>query len=164
MTATRDAEFTDFVAASRGSLLRVAYLLCGDWARAEDVTQVSLVKLYLAWARVHTSAEAYARTIIARTAVDEHRRAWRREVNTADLSDAGRDDPDTSHRLDLRAALLRLPPRQRQVVVLRYYEQLSVQETATALGITTGTVKSSCARGLAALNLLLTEGEELIRP
>lgn len=162
--SARDSEFTVFVAGGRKSLLRVAFLLCGDWAKAEDIVQVSLVKLYLAWARVHTSPETYARTIIMRSVVDEHRRPWRREVSTAETADVGREDPDPAHRLDLHAALLQLPLRQRQVVVLRYFEQLSVQETATTLGVTTGTVKSSCARGLTALNHLLTDGEELIRP
>ena len=113
---------------------------------------------------MHSQPEAYVRTIIARTAVDEHRRAWRRGRSTADPPDPTYESVDPSAGPTLRAALLKLPPRQRQVVVLRYYERLSVRETAASLGITNGTVKSSCARGLATLNDLLTEGEELIRP
>ncbi|WP_375430899.1 SigE family RNA polymerase sigma factor [uncultured Friedmanniella sp.] len=160
---SRDSEFSAYVAEQRDRLLRTAYLLSGDWARAEDVTQIALSKLYLAWHRVEQSRDAYARQIVVRAAVDERRRPWRREVSTPDhLLDAGpaREQDDLPQALVLRAALLALPPRQRQVVVLRFYQDLSVQETAEILAVTTGTVKSTCARALLHLNHLLSETTE----
>lgn len=161
--STRDAEFSGFVNDQRDRLLRTAYLLCGDWARAEDVTQIALSKLYLAWHRIEDSREAYARQIVVRSAVDERRRPWRREVSTPDhLLDLGSDvsREELPRGTELRRALLALPPRQRQVVVLRYYQDLSVQDTADLLAITSGTVKSTCARALLRLHELLSATTE----
>ena len=162
-TTSRDAAFADFVAAKQTQLRRVAYALCGDWHRAEDLVQTALAKLYVAWPRVHTAGaeEAYARTIIVRANIDESRRPWRRErtgIETAETS----LDPDHSveERSSLVAALQQLPPMQRRTVVLRHWLDLSVEETARELGISTGTVKSHTSRALSALHTLMSEPEQ----
>ena len=156
----RDVEFTSYVTAHRRRLVRAAFLLCGNWAQAEDVTQISLAKLYVAWSRIKRSRgpDAYVCRIITRTVVDESRRPWRRELLTGNGFDDAADDSSVSAKpvdRDLASALLRLPLRQRQTVVLRHYWGLSVQETAELLGISTGSVKSHCSRGLHRLNELL---------
>lgn len=153
----RDEAFTAFVMAHRARLLRAAYLICGDASRAEDITQIALSKLYVAWHRVEGSHESFARMIIARTAVDESRRPWRREVSVADHGELAVVDAagNTAIRMTLRRALLMLPLRQRQVVVLRHYWGLTVQETAAMLALSPGTVKSHASRALKRLNVLL---------
>lgn len=153
----RDEAFTALVVAHRDRLLRAAYLICGDASRAEDVTQIALSKLYVAWPRVEGSHESFARTIIARTAVDESRRPWRREVSVADHDEFPDVDAagNTAIRMTLRRALMTLPLRQRQVVVLRHYWGLPVRETADMLALSPGTVKSHASRALKRLNILL---------
>ncbi|MGI3785733.1 MAG: SigE family RNA polymerase sigma factor [Janthinobacterium lividum] len=153
-------EFTAFVREHRRRLVRSAFLLCGSWAHAEDVTQISLEKLYVAWPRIRSRGpDAYVRTIITRTVIDESRRPWRREspVDAQQLTDTPAADPraDTGVGPDLLRALLTLPVRQRQTVVLRHYWGLSVEETAQHLGISTGSVKSHCSRGMHQLDTLL---------
>lgn len=161
----RDVEFTAFVVDRRQVLLRTAYLLCGSWSQAEDVVQIALSKLYVAWPRVQpsTGAYAYARQIVARTAVDEWRRPWRREVSGGVelLEDAPRrDDRHPADEIALRTALAGLPRRQRQVVVLRYWSGLSVAETAADLRVSEGAVKGYTSRALARLHELLTDQDE----
>lgn len=155
----RDEAFTAFVRVHRKRLLRAAYLVSGDAARAEDVTQIALSKLYVAWFRVDGTHESYVRTIISRTAADEARRPWRREVSgEVDEGLLGSEGDEASAavaRLTLRTALLTLPVRQRQVVVLRHYWGMSVLETAAMLGLSQGTVKSHGSRALKRLNVLL---------
>lgn len=153
----RDEAFTAFVVAHRDRLLRAAYLICGDASRAEDVTQIALSKLYVAWHRVEGSHEAFARTIIARTAVDESRRPWRREVAFGEHDGLAVVDAagNVATRITLRRALLMLPLRQRQVVVLRHYWGLPVRETAAMLALSPGTVKSHASRALKRLNELM---------
>jgi RNA polymerase sigma-70 factor (sigma-E family) len=136
-----------------------AYLLCDDWHLAEDLTQTAFAKLYLAWARINRreALDAYVRRVIVHVFLDE-RRPWRRERSTAPEGDAfrqSRDDPDVAERLALRAALAAVPPRQRATLVLRFWADLSVEETAQVLGCSAGTVKSQTARGLATLRGVL---------
>ena len=158
-----EAAYREFVAARMAHLRRVAYLVCGDWHLAEDAVATALARLYLAWNRVRDAdkIDAYARTMVVRAVVDEHRRPWRRErANYEDavaLSNRSVTDPTSQidDRLMVREALSRLPRRRRAVLVLRFYEGLSVDETAEALGCSAGTVKSQTARGLAALRDLL---------
>jgi RNA polymerase sigma-70 factor (sigma-E family) len=152
-----DAEFTEYVGARRKALLTTAYFCCGSWSHAEDVLQIALAKLYVAWPRVRRnhSEEAYVRRIIVNTAIDESRRPWRRERPVDALPDEACDAADRAERGDLMTALAALPPRQRQVVVLRHWLGLSVEETAADLGIGAGTVKSQTARGLAAVRARL---------
>jgi len=157
---SRDAEFGAFVAARQAHLRRIAYALCGDWHRAEDLLQISLVKLYVAWPRIHTAGreEAYARQIIVRANIDESRRPSRRESPGLD----GRDVAAPEHlpheeRSALFDALQALPTMQRKVVVLRHWLGLSVAETAHELRISEGTVKSHSSRGLESLRGVLAE-------
>ena len=156
----RDAAYTAFVRARRTHLRRIAYALCGDWHRADDLVQTALVKLYVAWPRLQRegNAEAYVRTIIVRSNIDESRRPWRRERSGLE----GRDEPareplPVEERSELFEALQRLPPMQRRTVLLRHWLGLSVAETAAELRINQGTVKSHTSRGLATLQSSLRE-------
>jgi RNA polymerase sigma-70 factor (sigma-E family) len=155
----RDAAFAEFVRARRTHLRRIAYAICGDWHRADDLVQTSLVKLYVAWPRINRDGgeEAYVRTIIVRADIDEHRRPWRRETPGLPVADrAARKPLPTEERSALFEALQALPPMQRKVVVLRHWLGLSVAETARELRISEGTVKSHGHRGLAALREVLS--------
>jgi RNA polymerase sigma-70 factor (sigma-E family) len=147
-----DSEFSEFFAGHAHALRGTAYLLCGDWHRAEDITQVALTKLYLAWPKLaaHDKLDGYARQIVVRTFLAENRRLWRRREHlTDDLPEPGTPAEDVAGRVAMAQALAGVPPRQRAVLVLRYWHDLSVEETAAALGCSTGTVKSQAARGLA---------------
>ncbi|MFJ5988127.1 SigE family RNA polymerase sigma factor [Lentzea sp. NPDC092896] len=157
----RDREFGEFVDARALVMRRTAYLLCGDWHRAEDIVQSALIKMYVAWARVRKdSVDAYARKVLVRTAIDETRRGFFQRERPVDAVPE-LAAPDSTSDLDLREALDTLPPGQRAVVVLRYWEDLSITETARILGRTEGTVKSQAAKGLAALRHLLEDEPEL---
>ncbi|ONI82362.1 RNA polymerase subunit sigma-24 [Saccharothrix sp. ALI-22-I] len=152
----RDREFDEYVDARALVMRRTAYLLCGDWHRAEDLVQTALTKLYVAWPRVRRDAspDAYARKVLVRAAIDDSRRAFRRRETVVDAV-PDTPVPSAASDLDVRRALASLPAGQRTVVVLRYWEDLSVTETARLLGRTEGTVKSQAAKGLAALRDLL---------
>jgi RNA polymerase sigma-70 factor (sigma-E family) len=161
--ASRDDEFSAFVEARQVHLRRIAYALCGDWHRADDLLQTALVKLYVAWPRLHLDGreEAYARQVIVRANIDESRRPWRRERSGLDGHDpAARTGPSTEERSALFDALQDLPVMQRKVVVLRHWLGLSVEETASELGIATGTVKSHSSRGLEKLKAALASTEQ----
>jgi RNA polymerase sigma-70 factor (sigma-E family) len=154
----RDAAFVEYVAARQAHLRRIAYAVCGDWHRADDVLQTALTKLYLAWPRLRddTSPDAYVRRIIVRTDIDDRRRPWRRERSGLDGHERpSRPGLPVEERSALFEALQALPPMQRRTVVLRYWLGLSVQETARELGISEGTVKSHASRGLASLQRVL---------
>jgi RNA polymerase sigma-70 factor (sigma-E family) len=154
----RDAAFVEYVAARQAHLRRIAYAVCGDWHRADDVLQTALTKLYLAWPRLRddTSPDAYVRRIIVRTDIDDRRRPWRRERSGLDGHERpARPGLPVEERSALFEALQALPPMQRRTVVLRYWLGLSVQETARELGISEGTVKSHASRGLASLQRVL---------
>jgi RNA polymerase sigma-70 factor (sigma-E family) len=147
--------FEEFVAARRPALLRTAYLLTGNHADAEDLVQAALVKTVPHWRRIADRPEPYVRQVLARESVSRWRRRRWRETPTSDLPERHADGPDLDQREALRRALDVLAPRQRAVIVLRYYEDLTEQETATALGIAVGTVKSQARDGLARLRGLL---------
>lgn len=149
-----DGEFARYFDERAHSLRATAYLLCGDWHQAEDITQAALLKLYLAWPRLarHDALDAYARKIVLRTFLSEHRRVWRkREKLTGELPEVPAETAGTEQEMLIRHALSGIAPKQRAVLVLRYFEDLSVEETAAALGCSTGNVKSQSARGLANL-------------
>jgi RNA polymerase sigma-70 factor (sigma-E family) len=152
-----DAEFAALFAGRVAAVRRTAYLLCGDWQQAEDLTQTAFAKLYAAWPRLRDSAaaEGYLRRILTRSYVDDGRRPWRRERSAATLPDSPARGADTEDRLVLLAALASVPKRQRACLVLRYFADCSVEETAVALGCTAGTVKSNTSRGLDALRAAL---------
>ena len=152
-----DEQFTEFVHATWPSLYRTAYLLIGDRAEAEDLVQTALAKTYASWGKVREleAAPGYARTTLVNTATSWfRRRSWRNERPTEHLPDISVSH-DPSDRPALMDALAQLPPRQRAVVVLRYYEDLSVAQTAAALDISEGTVKSQTSEALARLRTLL---------
>jgi RNA polymerase sigma-70 factor (sigma-E family) len=154
----RDAGFAEYFAARSDAMRGTAYLLCGDWHRAEDLVQTAFTKLYLAWNRVsrHESLDGYLRQTLIRTFLDERRRGWWRRERTTDLTVDGTQPPDSPEsRLVLLEALAAVPPRQRAVLVLRYWEDLSIDETAAILACSTGTVKSQAAKGLQTMRGLL---------
>lgn len=151
------AGFEEFVAARRAALLRSAYLLTGDHQDAEDLVQVALVKAVPHWHRIADHPEPYVRRILARESVNRWRRRRWREVSTDLLPErpVGSVDPDDGS--VVRDALVSLAPRQRAVIVLRYYEDLTERQTADALGISVGTVKSQARDGLARLRATLPD-------
>jgi RNA polymerase sigma-70 factor (sigma-E family) len=146
-------EFDAFVAARSQALLRTAFLLTSDWCLAEDLLQTALTKSWFAWRRIDGAPEAYVRRVIATTYATWWRRRWRAEHPSAEPPDRG--VPDQTGTVDSRDELWRaigtLSRRQRAVIVLRYYEDLSEAEIAATLGISVGTVKSSASRALAML-------------
>lgn len=158
----RDAEFTEFVAARMSALRKVAYLLCQDWHRADDLVQVAITRLYANWHRasVMEHTEAYVRTILVRAYLSERRSGWARRVNLdGTVPDLAGAQPDRDAALDIHAALAGLPPRQRATIVLRFYCDLTVDQVANVLGCTPGTVKSQTAKGLAGLKRALEPTE-----
>jgi RNA polymerase sigma-70 factor (sigma-E family) len=158
-----EAAFREFVSVQMDQLRGLAYLTCGDWQLAEDAVCTVLAKLYARWTKVDRP-DAYARTMVVRAAVDEVRRPWwRREQAAGDtLPDrpSHRDEAsDVLDRMTVLDALRALPLQQRAVLVLRYLEGRSVSETAEALRIAEGTVKTNTARGLAKLRQWLDVAE-----
>ena len=153
------AEFS-VVARDRARLWRhIAYLMCGDWARAEDLVQQAMLRMYTRWHRIDPGGiDAYARKVITRLAIDESRRPYRRYEQGGELPEVAAHSSSMEDALAVRDALQQVPPKQRAAIVLRYYQELSVAETAAALGVSEGTVKSQTARGLATLRLHLTTG------
>jgi RNA polymerase sigma-70 factor (sigma-E family) len=160
----RDTEFGEYLESRATVMRRTAYLLCGgDWHRAEDLVQTTLTKIYVAWSRIRRdgSVDAYSRKIMVRAAIDESRRAYRRRESVVEHLPETESTPPggVEDAVDVRRALARLPAGQRAVVVLRYWEDLSVAETAAALGKSEGTIKSQAAKGLAAMRRLLSTDE-----
>ena len=142
--------FDEFVVARMPALLRTAYLLTGSHQDAEDLVQVALMKAVPHWRRIADHPEPYVRRILARESVSRWRgRRWR-EVHTDRVPETSVDGPNDD-RLALQQALAGLAPRQRAVIVLRYYEDLTEAETARVLGISVGTVKSQARDALARL-------------
>jgi RNA polymerase sigma-70 factor (sigma-E family) len=157
---TVEREFTDFVVARTHALLRVAHALTGDAHAAEDLVQQALAKAFLHWRRIRGDAEPYVKRIIYHDSASRwRRRSHRAETAMADPPDRHVPDSaqDTAVRLQLRRALLELPPRQRAVLVLRYLEDLSVDETADILGCRPGTVASQASRALVKLRELVPD-------
>lgn len=147
------AGFDNFVAARSPRLLRVAYLFTRDWSEAEDLLQTALVKAWFAWGRLDDQPEAYVRKIIATTFISWRRRRWNSEVSHADVPEQSVPDGTgaVEDRYGLWPALGRLPRRQRAVLVLRFFEDLTEAQVAAALGISIGTVKSQTSKALAKL-------------
>jgi RNA polymerase sigma-70 factor (sigma-E family) len=160
MSDADEAAFRAFAHTRRPALRRTAYLMCGDWHQADDLVQTTLTKLYVAWRRVRTTEapDGYARRILTRTFLDERRRPWRRESPVEVLDDRPSSAAASDEAaIDLRDALARLPARQRATVVLRFWADASVTETADALGCSEGTVKSQTARAINTLRSLLAD-------
>ena len=166
--SARDADFEAYMLARHSGLLRTAYLLTGDQHTAEDLVQTALAKLYLSWDKVHRREliDGYVRRII----INEHnslwRRAWkRRELSTDSVPDrpTGEDRHDDGRSAALWEFVQTLPRKQRAVIVLRYYEDLSEAETADILGISIGTVKSQASRALAGMRARVRENPVLAK-
>ena len=152
---TDDAAFCAFVTARSAALLRTAYLLTHDEGMAEDLLQTALTKTWFVWDRLDDDPLRYVRRVLVTTSVSWWRRRWTHELPTEALPELpvpGAID-DRAGAQDLWIAIGHIPVRQRAVIVLRYYEDLSEAETADLLGCSVGTVKSQCSRALAKLRL-----------
>ncbi|MFD8493986.1 MULTISPECIES: SigE family RNA polymerase sigma factor [unclassified Amycolatopsis] len=165
MNQRDEQEFAEYFAAKRDSVRRTAYMLCGDWHKADDLAQTAFVALHRRWTKIRDRAatDAYVRKTLVRASIDESRRPWRRERDTEVLPEpdvvGDRLDDQVATRQDLIVALRQVPPRQRAVLVLRFFEGMDVSGAAKALGCSEGNVKSQTARGLANLREVL--GEEV---
>ena len=168
MDALAEADFERYFRARRDAIRRTAYLMCGDWHRADDHTQAAFVALHRHWRRVRDKGalDAWMRRTLMRAVVDESRRPWRRERFTDDVVAVDKvvADPDVTTRHVLVDGLRSVPPRQRAVLVLRYLDGLDVAATAAALGCSEGTVKSQTSHGLAAPRTALGGSLDDLRP
>jgi RNA polymerase sigma-70 factor (sigma-E family) len=153
-----EAGYVEYVSGRMTALRRTAYLLCQDWHAADDLVQVAVTRLFAHWARARRmeNLDAYVRKILVHAFISQRRSAWDRKVVLAgsppEASAAGHDREGA---LDVRDALLGVPPRQRATLVLRFYCDLDVEQAAAALGCSAGTVKSQTAKGLAAMRRVL---------
>lgn len=161
MRADDEAEFRSFAASNMRALRRTAFLLCGDWHHADDVVQNVLTKLYSNWPKIQhrENVGAYVRKMVVRATFERRRRfSWHREVSFAQPPETPTaDEPHVEDCVVLLSALAKIPPRQRAVLTLRFWDDLDVAQTASILGCTEGTVKSQTARGLSALRALLAD-------
>lgn len=159
MTADEEA-FTEFVAARTAALSRTAYLLTGNHHDAEDLVQTALFKAAKQWGRIRSEPEAYVRRILYTENISRWRKHGRRamEYPTEQLADqAAAAAPDADTRVSLQRALDKLTPKQRTVLVLRYYEDLTEEQTAGAMGVRLGTVKSQTRHALMRIQQLSPE-------
>jgi RNA polymerase sigma-70 factor (sigma-E family) len=151
VNGNRDDDYTEYVAARLPSLRRLAAVLCDDWQRADDLVQAALTKLYVQWSRVRAAShpDAYTRTVLVREFIHERRSPWAKWVSlTAEMTEPPAATVDHDAVLDLRAAVAALPARQRATLVLRFYCDLNVDQSAEILGCSPGTVKSQTAKAL----------------
>jgi RNA polymerase sigma-70 factor (sigma-E family) len=161
VSRSRDAEYTEYVAARLSSLRRLAAVLCDDWQRADDLVQAALVKLYVHWGQVRAAShtDAYARAVLVREFIHDRRSTWAKRVSlSGQVTDSPAVAADHDAALDLRAAVAALPARQRATLVLRFYCDLNVEQAAEVLGCSPGTVKSQTARALDAVRRALGPG------
>lgn len=160
MGRDRDEEFRAWAQARRAALRRTAFLLTADWFLADDLVQETLTRMYVVWTRAARTGDptGYARRVLVNLTTDHRRRPSRREQPSDDLPDSsapaadGSDDRDT-----LLAALRRVPAGQRACLVLRFWEDLSVEQAATVMGTTPGNVKSQTSRGLETLRVAMAD-------
>lgn len=157
--STRDRDFAEFVGTRWSSLFRLAYLLAGSPSGAEDLLQTTLEKAYVKWSRIQQldHPEAYVRKMLANTAASGGRRAWRGERPTEELPERldGSDEVPVLDRALLWPLVCALPARQRAVIVLRYYEDLTEAQIGEVLGCAPGTVKSQASAAMATLKRAL---------
>lgn len=167
MRAAEEREVREFVSVRLLAMRRFAYLLCGDPHDADDVVSATLAKLVRRWPKVRRleHPDSYLRRMLVRTYLDERRRPWRRERPTDPVPEPEPGPSplaDVVDRATLLALLATLPPRRRAVLVLRFFEDLSVEQTAEALGCAVGTVKAHTHQGLADLKARLGGQPQLI--
>lgn len=162
--AAGERRFRDYVRERQTALRRTAYLLCGDWYQADDLVQTALTKLFLHWRRASKAdnLDAYAHTVLVRVFIDERRRGWWRVRLGGRLPDRQDSSDDPEIRLALQQALTQLAPRQRAAVVLRFYQDLSVEQVAEVLGCRPGTVKSQTSRALTTLQKVLVANQVVL--
>jgi RNA polymerase sigma-70 factor (sigma-E family) len=156
---TEEAAYREYVTMRMDVLRRTAYLLCHNWHTADDLVSTTLAKLYDKWRRAQQAdnVDAYVRAMLVNVWLDERRRPWRREVSTDRLPDVAQvAPPSPGEHAELMPLLRALPKKRRAVLVLRFYLDHSVEETAEMLGISTGTVKSQTARGLETLRAAIS--------
>jgi RNA polymerase sigma-70 factor (sigma-E family) len=166
-----EQEFAEYFAARRDAVRRTAYLICGDWHRADDLAQAAFVSLHRRWRKIRDreALDAYVRRSLVRASIDESRRPWRREHSAEVVPESATAEPVDSlgDAVATRSALVdglqQVPPRQRAVLVLRFLEGQSVADVAASLKCTEGTVKSQTARGLDALRDALGDALDDLR-
>ncbi|GLZ37603.1 SigE family RNA polymerase sigma factor [Actinokineospora sp. NBRC 105648] len=169
MDQREEQEFAEYFAARRDAVRRTAYMLCGDWHRADDLAQTAFVALHRRWRKIRDrgALDAYVRRSVVRAMIDETRRPWRRERHVEEVPEVATSDAEVGETVANRSALLgglaKVPPRQRAVLVLRFLEGLDVAGTAQALKCSEGTVKSQTARGLATLRSVLGDAVDDLR-
>jgi RNA polymerase sigma-70 factor (sigma-E family) len=161
-----DADFLAWVQAQREPLRRTAFLICGDWYLADDLVQEATARVYAKWPRLASRGEpnAYARKIVINLVNDYGRRPARREISHEYIPEpfvraAPDGSADDSVQARVLSALGDLPPGQRAVLVLRFWDDQSLEQTAAILGISVGTVKSQSSRGLTSLRTSLADLE-----
>jgi RNA polymerase sigma-70 factor (sigma-E family) len=150
---TNATEFAEFASAASPRLRRMAFLMCGNWHTAEDLTQTALAKVFASWPRVRRqeAVHAYTTRTLVNTYLADRRLRRNGEVLTDRLPDRPAGGPAPEDRIVVLDALATLPPRSRAVVILRYWADLNVEQTAAVLGCSPGTVKSQTARALSRL-------------
>ncbi len=158
---TDRSSFDEFVHARSRALAQTAYLLTGNHHTAQDLVQHALVQTARHWERISTSPEAYARRIMYHQNISWWRKLGVKEVPLG-AHDAGVTPPDTALRLTLEDALARLTTKQRTILVLRYFEDLTEVQTAAAVGVSVGTVKSTTRHALARLRVLAPDLADLV--
>lgn len=151
-----DQEYVAYVQTRLERWRRVAYLLCRDWHRADDLVQVTVTRLYVSWRRASAAddIDRYVHRILVNAFLGERRKWLSRVTLVASLPDAAAPQVDDATTLAVRDVLAQVPPRQRATLVLRFYCDLTVEEAAEVLGCSSGTVKSQTAKGLARLREL----------
>jgi RNA polymerase sigma-70 factor (sigma-E family) len=158
VTNQRDADYSEYVEHRLPALRRLALLLCQDRHRADDLAQQAVIRVYMHWAKACAAdnTDAYVNAILVREFLHERRSGWIRRVSVTDqLPEAPILTEDRDDLMDLQAAVATLPRGQRAALVLRYYCDLNVDQTAAVLGCSAGTVKSQTAKAIAALRSLL---------
>jgi RNA polymerase sigma-70 factor (sigma-E family) len=160
-----DDEFVAFVESSGSRLCETAFWLCRDWDFAQDLTQITFIKVYLSWRRIrHDDPYRYSKKVLLRAYLDHKRLKSSSEVQTDALPDRPAAADAAELRLTLLDALGQLSPRDRAIIVLRYWEDHSIQTVAELLGLSPGVVKMQSIRALARLRVLLGEDEALPAP
>ncbi|HEY9483092.1 MAG TPA: SigE family RNA polymerase sigma factor [Micromonosporaceae bacterium] len=154
--------FHEFAKARTQRLFQYAYLVCGDWHEAQDLVQTTLAKMYVAWRRIERqeNVDAYARRVLLRAFLSHRRLKRSTETPVAELPPAAMPDGDNDLRLTLVDALRTLPPRNRAVLVLRYFEGHPIDSVAEILGMSQSAVKSMNSRSLAVLRTALGAARE----